>query len=71
MSVLAVPLGSGPRAQMTVFLLEAAPVEAEKKRLFVQALFNDSGGLLNFLIMYFPGCQPALSYKELEKSFLT
>lgn len=68
MSVSAVPLGSRTRAHKTVFLLEAIPVEAEKKRLFVQALFDDSGGLLYFLIMSFPGCQPALSYKALEKS---
>lgn len=49
--VLVVPLGSRTWAQMTVFLLEAIPMEAEKKRLFVQAPFDDSGGLLHFLVM--------------------
>lgn len=43
--------GPGHRLRLQYFLLEVTPMEAKKKW-----VFGDSGGLLHFLVMYFPDC---------------
>lgn len=47
-------MGSKAQAPITVFLLEVMPTEAKEEWIFTQAVFDDSGGPLHFLIIYFP-----------------